>query len=71
MAQLCLRKVVPAPISLAQRFVAARSVALMDDRFTRPGVRSLLAGWWRLSQRRVRPSPSNPADAPSGAEILY
>ena len=29
-------------------------VVLIDDRFTRPGVRSLLPGWWRVSQLRVQ-----------------
>jgi DNA excision repair protein ERCC-2 len=46
-------------------------VVLIDDRFTRPGVRSLLPGWWQVSQRRAKPSPSDPADAPSGTQILY
>jgi DNA excision repair protein ERCC-2 len=29
-------------------------VVLIDDRFTRPAVRSLLPGWWRVSQLRVQ-----------------
>lgn len=49
-------------------------VVLIDDRFTRPGVRSLLPGWWRVSQRRVGPpmaGPTEPSGSPSSAEISY
>jgi len=49
-------------------------VVLIDDRFTRPGVRSLLPGWWQLSQRRVSApmaGTAKPSGPPSSAEISY
>jgi DNA excision repair protein ERCC-2 len=49
-------------------------VVLIDDRFTRPGVLSLLPGWWQVSQLRVKPpmaGQAEPSEPPSSAEILY